>query len=116
VSSPDLPGDEAGQRPFPDPEHSIAPRRPRTPGGVAYLGVLVATLAGVGVVVLGPWRLGLVLAGAALVFGATVRLALRDDAAGMLGVRRKLVDVLTLAALGGGLVVLAVVIPDQPRP
>ena len=34
----------------------------------------------------------------------------------MLGIRRKLIDVLTLVALGGALVVLAAVIPDPTLP
>ena len=34
-------------RPAPDPEHSLAPRKPRTLGGVVYLAVLAATVVGV---------------------------------------------------------------------
>jgi hypothetical protein len=105
---------EDEQRPFPDPDHSIAPRKPRTAGGVVYLAVLVVTLLGIGLVVLDRWRLGLNVIGAAMVCGAMARLVLRPDDAGMLGLRRKLVDVLTLAALGGTLMVLAGIIPDQP--
>ena len=36
--------------------------------------------------------------------------------AGMLGIRRKLIDVLTLVALGAALVVLAAIIPDPTLP
>jgi hypothetical protein len=105
--------EEEEQRPFPDPEHSIAPRKPRTVGGAVYLTVLVATLLGVGLVVLDRWRLGLTVVGGAMLCGAVARLVIRQDDAGMLGLRRKVVDVLTLASLGGALVVLAGVIPDQ---
>jgi hypothetical protein len=107
------PADEE-QRPFPDPEHSIAPRKPRTVGGAAYLAVLVVTVLGITMVVLDRWRPGLTVIGAALLGGAVARLLIRPDDAGMLGLRRKLVDVLTLASLGGALVVLAGVIPDRP--
>ena len=105
---------EEGSRPFPDPEHSIAPRKPRTVGGVVYLGVLAATCAGLGLVAFGPWRLGLGVIGGSLITGALARLVIPRDNAGMLGMRPKLVDVLVLIVLGSGLVVLAAVIPNQP--
>ena len=104
-----------GSRPFPDPEHSIAPRKPRTVGGVVYLAVLAATCAGLLLVAIGPWRLGLGVIGGALLVGALLRLVIPGDSAGMLGMRPKVVDVLVLLVLGAGLVVLAGVIPDQPR-
>jgi hypothetical protein len=105
---------EPTQRPFPDPDRSLAPRRPRTPGGVVYLAVLAVTLAGIVVVALGRWQLGLTAMGAAFLAGALARLVLREDAAGMLKVRRKLVDVFMLALIGAGLVAVALVIPPQP--
>jgi hypothetical protein len=83
-------------------------------GGAVYLGVLVVTLLGLVLVILDQWRAGLATVGGAMLCGALARLVLRQSDAGMLGVRRKLVDVTTLATLGAGLVVLAVVIPDQP--
>ena len=101
-------------RPFPDPEHSLAPRKPRTIGGAAYLVVLGATAAGLAVVAFGPWRLGVSLIGGALRWGAVARLVIPNANAGMLGMRPKVIDVLVLAVLGGALVVLAGVIPNQP--
>jgi hypothetical protein len=101
-------------RPFPDPEHSITPRKPRTVGGVVYLGVLAGTLTGLALVILGPWRTGLGVIGGSMLVGAVGRLVIRDASAGMLGVRRKSVDVATMAVLGAGLCVLAVIIPNQP--
>jgi hypothetical protein len=101
--------------PYPDPEHSLAPRKPRTAGGMVYLAVLLVTGLGIGVVMLDRWRVGLTLMGAALLCGALARVVLRDRDAGMLGIRRKAVDVATLVVLGSGLVALAAVIPDQPR-
>ena len=110
-------GEGHGQRdsrPFPDPEHSLAPRKPRTIGGAAYLVVLAATLVGLGIVAFGPWRLGMSVIGGALVWGALARLVIPNSSSGMLGMRPKLVDVVVLGTIGGALVVLAAVIPDQP--
>ena len=101
-------------RPFPDPEHSIAPRKPRTVGGAVYLTVLAATGVGLAIVAFGPWRVGITTIGAALVVGALLRLVIPSSKAGMLGMRPKAVDVLVLVVLGSALAVLAAVIPDQP--
>ncbi len=101
-------------RPLPQPEHSLAPRKPRTVGGMVYLAVLTTTMVGLALVVLDRWRFGLTLMGVALLLGAAGRLVVPQSQAGMLGIRRKAVDVLTLTVLGGALVVLAAVIPDQP--
>jgi hypothetical protein len=106
-------GDEP-HRPFPDPEHSITPRKPRTVGGVAFLLVLFGTAVGLATIVFGPWRQGLTVIGAVLIAGAFARLLIPNHEAGMLGVRRKLVDVASLAAIGAALVVLAAVIPPPP--
>jgi hypothetical protein len=111
-----LPEGEEDSRPYPQPEHSLAPRKPRTVGGVVYLGVLIATLAGVVVVALGEWRSGLTTIGVAVLVGGVGRLVLRNSSAGMLGIRRKLIDVVTLLLLGGALVVLAAIIPDPTLP
>jgi hypothetical protein len=112
MSTPDP---EASGRPFPDPEHSLAPRKPRTLGGAVYLVVCAATALGlVLVVVLDRWKGGLSLIGATMVAAALARLVIRDDNAGMLGLRRKFVDVLVTASLGAGLLVLANVIRDRP--
>ena len=101
-------------RPFPDPEHSLAPRKPRTVGGAVYLAVLAATGGGLALVALDRWRLGLGVIGVALLCGALGRLVIPSSSAGMLGMRPKLVDVLALVLLGTGLVVLASVIPERP--
>ena len=106
------PGEE--HRPFPDPEHSLTPRKPSTPGGMVYLAVLVVTAAGLVMVTLEQWRAGLTLIGGGLVCAAVARLVIPQDRAGMLGIRRKLIDVTTLALLGGGLFVVALVIRERP--
>jgi hypothetical protein len=81
---------------------------------MVYIGVLALAVGGLVVVVLGHFRAGLTVMGGAMLLGAVARLAIPGDRAGMLGIRRKLVDVTTLVILGGGLLVLAVVIPDAP--
>ena len=101
-------------RPYPDPEHSLAPRKPRTVGGIVYLVVLAATATGLALVAFDSWRLGLGVIGGSLVGGALARLVIPQTNAGMLGMRPKVVDVPVLVLLGTALVVLARVIPNQP--
>ena len=107
-----LPQRPPAHRPLAQPEHSIAPRKPRTLGGVVFLAVLATTLLAVAVVVAGRVQAGLSTAGAALLGGAVARLVLPRQQAGMLGVRRKLIDVTTMAALGAGLLVVAALIRE----
>ena len=104
---------DRAQRPPAQVEHSIAPRRPRTLGGVVFLAVIATTLLGVAIVVGGRVQTGLSTAGAALLGGAVARLVLPTQQAGMLGVRRKLIDVTTMAALGVGLLVVAALIRES---
>jgi hypothetical protein len=114
VPDPRLPAEDQPHRPFPDPEHSIAPRKPRTVGGVVFLVILAATLVGLLLVIVGPWRSGLMVMGASVVVGGLARLVLPEESAGMLGVRRKLVDVTTLVGLGGALCLLAAALRGGP--
>ncbi len=100
------------------PEAELRPdeprRRPSTLGGAVYLLVALGTAAGLGVVVFGPWRSGLMAMGWALVGGAVARLVLPDDKAGMLKVRRKSWDVVFMAGVGVALVLLSIVVPRRP--
>ena len=91
------------------------PRRfPSTFGGLVYLAVVAASLVGLLIVALGPWRRGIDLIGVALLVGAGMRVVLSEGNAGMLRVRRsRWVDVLMLGAVGTALIVLASVIPNQ---
>ena len=89
-------------------------KRPQTLGGVVYLCVLAAALIGLVIVLAGPWRTGLSWIGAGLLVASVTRLVLSDRRAGMLRVRRKWSDVLMLTVAGVGLIVLAVVVPNQP--
>lgn len=91
-----------------------ARRVPQTIGGVVYLLVALVTACGLGLLALGSWRRGVALVGAALVVASGLRLLLREDNAGMLRVRGRAFDVISLAGVGIALVVLAANIPDQP--
>ena len=65
-------------------------------------------------VAFGPWRAGLTWIGVGLLVAAATRLVLSDRSAGMLRVRRRWSDVLMLTVAGVGLIVLSVVVPNQP--
>jgi hypothetical protein len=88
-------------------------RRPQTLGGLVYLGVLGAAVVGLGIVLAGAWRTGLVWIGAGMLVAALARLVFTERGAGMLRVRRRWSDVLMLSVAGVGLVVLALVVPNQ---
>jgi hypothetical protein len=89
-------------------------RRPQTLGGVVYLGVLAASLVGLGIVFAGAWRTGLGWIGVALLVAASARAVLSERGAGMLRVRRKWTDVLMLTVAGVGLIALTIAVPNQP--
>jgi hypothetical protein len=89
-------------------------RRPQTLGGVVYLAVLAAAFIGLGIVFVGRWRTGIVWMGAGLLLAAATRLSLSERGAGMLRVRRKWSDVTMLTLAGLALIVLAVIVPNQP--
>lgn len=89
-------------------------RRPSTLGGVVYLAVLGSVAAGLLLTVAGAWRVGVSGIGAGLLVSALTRLLLSERRAGMLRVRRKWSDVAMLTLAGVSLIVLAVVVPDQP--
>jgi hypothetical protein len=89
-------------------------KKPQTLGGVVYLVVVGIAVAGLVVVAFGAWRTGLSWIGAGLLVAAVTRLGLSERGAGMLRVRRKWSDVLMLTVAGVGLLVLAIVVPNQP--
>jgi hypothetical protein len=84
----------------------------KTPGTVAFVGVLILAAVGVAVTAVGPWRQGAGYVGGALLLACLVRLLLPERMAGLLRVRRKVVDVAILGLMGLGVVVLSLVIPD----
>jgi hypothetical protein len=89
-------------------------RRPQTFGGVVYLAVVAMALVGLAITAAGPWRSGVSWIGSGLLLAALARLVLGERSAGMLRVRRKWSDVLMLTVAGVALLVLAVIVPDQP--
>jgi predicted phage tail protein len=88
--------------------------RPQTVGGAVYLAVVVTALTGLAITVAGAWRTGVVWMGVGLLVGGAARLLIPERRAGMLRVRRKVPDVVMLVLAGVALVVLALVVPDQP--
>jgi hypothetical protein len=113
-----MPGEEpsaADGRALPPLREVAEIRKPSTVGGVIYLCVLGVALAGIGVAATGAWRTGVSWLAVSLLAAAATRVVLDDDHAGMLRVRRKLLDALILSAAGVALLVLVATIPDQPR-
>jgi hypothetical protein len=90
-------------------------KRPQTLGGVVYLAVLAAAMVGLVIVLVGAWRTGLSWIGTGLLVAALARLSFSERGAGMLRVRRRWSDVLMLTLAGVGLIVLAIVVPNQSR-
>lgn len=77
--------------------------------------VLLGVATGLVVVALGPFRVGSVIAGASVVFGAFLRTFLPRTTAGLLAVRSRLTDIVTLGTLGVALTALALLVPPPPR-
>jgi len=103
------------EQPAPVPPEPEAPfRRPQTFGGAVYIAVVAAALVGLAITVVGPWRTGVVWIGSGLLLAAFARLVLSERDAGMLRVRRKWSDVAMMTAAGVALIVLAIVVPNQP--
>ncbi len=88
-------------------------KTPSTTGGAIYLCVLAAALLGVGAAATGAWRLGVTVIGVSLGVAFVARMLLPNDRAGMLRIRRRFVDLTTMALCGFGLVVLAIIIPNR---
>jgi hypothetical protein len=85
-------------------------------GTVVYILVVAVVVAGLGVMAVGPWRLGVSLCGGALAAAGACRIAIPERAAGLLRVRRRTIDVLWMLSLAGLIIALAVIIPSQPSP
>lgn len=74
--------------------------------------VLAVFALGITAVALGRWRKGLFVVAMSLLVGGFLRLVLPTRRAGVLVVRSRLTDVVTLAAMGAAVLLLAAVIPD----
>jgi Protein of unknown function (DUF3017) len=83
-------------------------------GGLLYSTVAVCVAVGLVLAAAGPWRTGVGICGGGLIAAGLGRAVIPDRMAGLLRIRRPWVDVVTMLALGIGLVVLAVIVPDQP--
>jgi hypothetical protein len=93
-----------------------APARARTPrwANLPYAIVLAATAGGLAWVALGALRhvqAGMLTVASALLAAAVLRLVLPERAAGLLVSRRRVLDVLTLASLGAGIMAAVLVLP-----
>ncbi|KQX74916.1 MULTISPECIES: DUF3017 domain-containing protein [Aeromicrobium] len=89
-------------------------RAPRSRGSQFYLLQLVAVVAGLALIALGQWRLGVGGIGLAFVAGALARSVVPIDHTGMLRVRGKAFDIVWMTTLGVALLVLPFLIPNQP--
>ena len=88
----------------------------RRPLGELPIGlVLLVAAGGLAAITLGHWRRGMFLVGLAALIGALLRLVLRSRDAGLLVVRSRVFDVLALAAMGAGVMILTTVVPGVAR-
>jgi hypothetical protein len=67
---------------------------------------------GIVIVAFGRWRKGLFVVALGLLCGGFLRLVLPARRAGVLAVRSRITDVVTLAALGAAVLLLAAVVPN----
>jgi hypothetical protein len=91
-------------------------KKPSTTGGIFYLVTVGTLLAGLALVAFAPWRSGVTVMGLGFGLAFVMRMFLPDDRAGMLRVRRRLLDLFVLAMCSGLLLALAVIIPNRNRP
>ncbi|MGH3498217.1 MAG: DUF3017 domain-containing protein [Nocardioidaceae bacterium] len=87
--------------------------RPQLGTGV-YLLVLAALVVALVLVSLGSWRLGLGVAGASVIVACVARGVIPERMAGLLRIRRRASDMVMMAVIGVGLVVLAFIVPTRP--
>lgn len=86
-------------------------RRPSTPGGVVYLVVLLSVVSGIVLAVAHLWRVGITVMGLSFTLAFVTRAVLPESQAGMLRVRRRLVDLLSLGVCAALLLLLAAIVP-----
>jgi len=87
---------------------------PRSRGSRFYLLQLVCVAVGLVLITAGQWRAGLVTMGATFCAGALARAVMPKDHLGMLRVRGRWFDIGWTTLLGVSLIVLAVIVPNQP--
>lgn len=86
------------------------PARDKLREHLAFGAVLAVVAAGFVMILLYHWRRGTVLIGGALLLAAGLRAALSKEQAGLIAIRGRGVDVLSYAALGTLIVLVAVTI------
>ena len=99
-----------------EPTEPTGRRYPSTIGGAIFLGVLGTASFGLAIVTDGNWRLGVKWIAASLFIAAIARLLLPAPQAGMLAVRRRVLDVVLLIVVGAMLWFLSATIPNSPPP
>jgi len=95
------------------PESAEPRRYPSTIGGLVYLAALAACIAGLVIVSRGRWQAGIAWIASALLAAACGRLVLPQSQAGMLEVRRRLIDVAILAGFGVAMLALVASIRNR---
>lgn len=88
-------------------------KKPSTTGGIVYLIVLALVFVGLILIVVDAWRTGVTVMGISFAIAFVMRSALPDDRAGMLRVRRRYIDLTTLALCSATFLVLAVIVPSR---
>ncbi len=89
-------------------------QKPSTTGGIIYLVSTGMLVVGLAIVAVGRWRSGVTLMGLGFALAFAMRIVLPDQRAGMLRVRRRIIDLAVLAVCAGLMLVLAVIIPGRP--
>ncbi len=101
-----------GERERDDPP--VAPAPQRHPREWPFATVLATVLAGIVVVAADRFRAGALLIGAAVLLAAGLRAVLPERRAGLLVVRSRFGDVITLGVMGAALVTLSLAVPANP--
>ncbi len=95
--------------------HATRPRRRRWWDEWPLLAVLATAITGLGIVASDHFKRGTFVFGAALLLGAALRALLSDEQAGLLKVRGRTVDLLTLGFFAVATITLSLVVPP-PSP
>lgn len=74
--------------------------------------VLLGLVVGLVVLSFSDFRIGSIILGVAIIFGGALRLVLPRERAGLLAIRGRPIDLLTMFGLGIALTTVAVLIPD----